>query len=86
MQGITTVDGIEGISFNVDFIDGEGASYWWFNGMLTTDGDLASADFEIWISLEKPHKILIYDYQTGEYMDDFSIIVNRRLTAEKIHF
>lgn len=86
MQGITTVDGIEGISFNVDFIDGEGASYWWFNGMLTTDGDLASADFEIWISLEKPHKILIYDYQTGEYMDDFSIIVNRRLTAEKIYF
>ena len=86
MQGITTVDGIEGISFSVDFIYGENASYWWFNGMLTTDGELEPADFEIWISLEEPHKILIYDYQTGEYIDDFSIISNRKPTEEMIHF
>lgn len=86
MKGITTVEGIEGISFNVDFIYGEDASYWWFNGMLTTYGELAPADFEIWISLEEPHKILIYDYQTGEYIDDFSIISNRRPAEEMIHF
>lgn len=85
MQGITTVDGIEGISFSVDFIYGEDASYWWFNGMLTTDGEFVPADFEIWISLEEPHKILIYDYQTGEYIDDFSIISNRKPADEMIH-
>lgn len=81
-QGITTVEGIEGIRFNVDFIYGEDASYWWFNGMLTTDGELAPADFEIWISLEEPYKILIYDYQTGKYMDDFSMILNRRAVGD----
>ena len=84
MQGITSVEGVEGISFYVDFIYGKDASYWWFNDMLTTDGEFVPADFEIWISLEEPHKILIYDYQTGEYIDDFSIISNRRPT-EVIH-
>ncbi|MDE7176274.1 MAG: zf-HC2 domain-containing protein [Lachnospiraceae bacterium] len=78
MQGITTVEGIEGISFSVDFIYGKDASYWWFNGMLTTDGEFVPADFEIWISLQEPHKILIYDYQTGEYIDDFSVISDRK--------
>ncbi len=82
MQGITTVEGIEGIRFCVDFICGEDASYWWFNGMLTTDGEFVPADFEIWISLKTPHKILIYDYQTGEYIDDFSIISNRRTAGD----
>lgn len=84
MQGITTVEGIEGISFYVDFIYGKDASYWWFNDMLTTDGEFVPADFEIWISLKEPYKILIYDYQIGEYIDDFSIISNRRPT-EMIH-
>ena len=84
MQGITTVEGIEGISFYVDFIYGKDASYWWFNDMLTTDGEFVPADFEIWISLEEPHIILIYDYQKGKYIDDFSIISNRRPT-EMIH-
>lgn len=78
VQGITTVEGIEGICFYVEFIYGEDASYWWSNGMLTTDGEFVPADFEIWISLKEPHKILIYDYQTGEYIDDFSIISNRK--------
>ncbi|MCM1183909.1 MAG: zf-HC2 domain-containing protein [Roseburia sp.] len=86
MQGITTVEGIEGISFSVDFIYGENAAYRLFNGMLTTDGELEPADFEIWISLKEPHKIFIYDYQTGEYTDDFSIISNRRPAEEMIHF
>ena len=82
MKGVTTVEEMEGISFSVDFIYGEDASYWWFNGMLTTDGEFGAADFEIWISLEKPHKILIYDYQTGEYIDDFSMISNRRAAGD----
>ena len=81
-QGITIIEGIEGISFYVNFIYGEDASYCWFNGMLTTDGEFVPADFEIWISLKEPHKILIYDYQTGEYVDDFSIISNRRAVGD----
>lgn len=84
MQGIMTVEGIEGLRFCVDFICGENASYWWFNGMLTTDGEFVPADFEIWISLKEPHKTLFYDYQTGEYTDDFSMISNRR-PAGMIH-
>lgn len=83
MKGITTVEDIEGISFSVDFIYGEDASYWWFNGMLTTDGELEPADFKIWISLNEPHKILIYDYQTGQYIDDFSIISDRKPEQRK---
>ena len=66
----------------MNFIYGEDASYCWFNGMLTTDGEFVPADFEIWISLKEPHKILIYDYQTGEYVDDFSIISNRRAVGD----
>lgn len=85
-QGITIIEGIEGISFYVNFIYGEDASYWWFNGMLTTDGEFVPADFEIWISLKEPHKILIYDYQTGEYIDDFSIISDRKRKEETIRF
>lgn len=46
--------------------------------MLTTDGEMEPADLEIWISLEEPYIIRIYDYQTGEYTDDFSIISNRK--------
>lgn len=76
--GITTVEDMEGIWFSVDFISGENASYWWYNGMLTTYGEVKPADFEIWISLEEPHIIRIYDYQTGEYTDDFSIISDRK--------
>ncbi|MCM1124354.1 MAG: zf-HC2 domain-containing protein [Eubacterium sp.] len=77
-RGITTVEGMEGICFSVDFIRGENSSYWWFNDMLTTDGEMEPADFEIWISLEEPHVIRVYDYQTGGYTDDFSIISDRK--------
>lgn len=55
-------------------IIGENATFWTFNDQLITDGDFESRDFEIRISLDKPYQILIYDYQSGEYTDDYSII------------
>lgn len=75
--GIESVDGREGIRYYVDSIIGEDVTYWRFNDQLITDGDFVPRDFEIWISLEKPYQILIYDYKTGEYSKDYSII-NRK--------
>lgn len=75
--GIESVDGREGVRYYVDSIIGENVTYWRFNEQLVTDGDFVPRDFEIWISLEKPYQILIYDYKTGEYSKDYSII-NRK--------
>ncbi len=72
--GIESVDGVEGVRFSVDSIVGEDASFWTFNDQLITDGEFESRDFEIWISLEKPRQILIYDFRTGKYTDDPSIL------------
>lgn len=76
--GITTVNGEEGISYDVTYLIGEGASFWHFNDQLITDGEFEPADFEIWISLNAPHRILIYDYQTGEWGGDYSVVVESR--------
>ncbi|MCI9035186.1 MAG: hypothetical protein HFJ08_14305 [Lachnospiraceae bacterium] len=72
--GIETVDGIEGVRFCVDYIVGENAVYWGVGDEICTNGAFEPAEFDIWVSLEKPHKIQIYDYHTGEYTEDFSII------------
>lgn len=77
-RGIDRVDGSEGLSFYVDYLLGENVSCWDWNDMLTTDGYLKSADFEIWISLDEPYRILIYDYRTGQWTEDYSIIEERR--------
>ncbi len=60
------------------YLIGEGASFWHFNDQLITDGEFEPADFEIWILLNAPHRILIYDYQTGEWGGDYSVVVERR--------
>ena len=72
--GIETADGTEGIRFCVHSVIGESATFWTFNDQIITDGDLESRDFEIWISLEEPYQILLFDYQTGQYTDDTSIL------------
>ena len=72
--GIETADGTEGIRFCVHSVIGENATFWTFNDQIITDGDLESRDFEIWISLEEPYQILLFDYQTGQYTDDTSIL------------
>lgn len=74
--GIDSIDGVDGISFCVDSVLGENATYWRFNDLLCTDGDLESHPYEIWISLEVPRQIYIYDYRTGEYTEDHSVITD----------
>ena len=69
--GIDVVNGAEGVSYSVDSAIGEDASFWWFNDQLITDGEFDFKPFEIWISLEQPHKILILDYRTGEYTEAY---------------
>ena len=72
--GIESVNGTEGVCFSVTSVIGENASYWTFNDQLITDGEFESRNFDIWISLDEPYQIFIYDYQTGKYTDDHSII------------
>lgn len=74
LDGIESVDGTDGILFSVDTVTGEDAAFWKTEDQLITDGTLEPKDFEIWISLEKPHKILIYDLSTGNYTEDDSVI------------
>ena len=72
--GIESINGTEGICYTVYSVIGENATFWTFNDKLVTDGDFESRDFWIWISIDKPYQILIYDYQQGKYTDDYSII------------
>ena len=74
VSGIEIVDGAEGIRYSVHTIVGENATFWWSNGLLTTDGDLQSRDFDIWISLDTPYQILLFDYETGEFTENADII------------
>lgn len=69
--GIESKNGTDGIRFCVNSAVGENATYWWYGDKLTTDGDFEPQPFEIWISLDEPYQIYIYDYQTGEYTERF---------------
>ncbi len=78
INGINTVNGTEGLTFLLDYLLGEDASYWFWNNQLTTDGELEPAEFDIWISLEEPYQIMIFDYRTGEWTEDYSIVEKQR--------
>lgn len=67
VQGLQIVDGVEGIEYGVTFLSGDEPGYWKLGYMIVTHGDIAEAGYHIWISLEEPHQILIYDFSTGEY-------------------
>lgn len=71
---IETVDGVEGIIYDVDYIVGEKASFWRTNNQIVTDGELKSLDFEIWISTKSPYWILVHSYATGEWTENLSNI------------
>lgn len=82
--GIEIVDGVEGISYSVTTMIGDDAYYWWFNDQLAMYGDFANLDLDIWISLEEPYRILIYDYRTGQYTEDLSVAADRKKDAEPV--
>lgn len=81
-KGIDIVDGTEGISYCVDTMIGDDSYYWWFNDQLVMHGDFANLELDIWISLEEPYQIKVFDYRTGQYSEDFSVIADRKSTAE----
>lgn len=72
--GIQFINKKECVGFSVFSIIGEDATFWRENNMLYTDGEFNPRNFEIWISLEEPREIYIYDYETGEYSNDYTII------------
>ncbi len=82
VRGIETLDGEEGICYSVTTMLGDDAYYWRFNNQLVMYGDFAVLDLDIWISLEEPYHILIHDYRTGEYTEDFSVVADRKQNAE----
>ncbi len=67
IQGLDIVDGMEGISYGVTFLSGDDAGYWKLGHTILMQGELEEAAYDIWISLEEPHQILVHDYSTGEY-------------------
>lgn len=69
VQGIHMVDGAEGILYGVSFMAGDDAWYWKLGYTTVTHGEIEDADYDIWISLEEPHRIRIYDYETGTYTE-----------------
>lgn len=77
-RGTETVNGTEGIRYSVDTMIGEDAYYWWFNDQLVMHGDFGTLDLDIWISLEEPYQILVFDYRTGQYTEDFSVVADRK--------
>lgn len=66
---IHTVDGVEGIMYSVSFLIGEDAYYQRIGDTNITYGEVETADYEVWISLEEPHQIRIYDKETGRYRE-----------------
>ena len=85
-KGMETVDGQDGILYDVTTMIGEDSYYWWFNDQLAMYGDFAPLDLDIWISLEEPYRILIFDYKTGQYTDDLTLVSDRKKNAEPEDF
>lgn len=69
IQGLDIVDGMEGISYGVTFLSGDDAGYWKLGHTILMQGELEEAAYDIWISLEEPHQILVHDYSTGSIGD-----------------
>lgn len=67
VQGLQTVDGVEGIEYGVTFLSGDDPGYWKLGYTIVTHGDMEEAGYHIWVSLEEPHQILVHDFSTGEY-------------------
>lgn len=63
-------DGRKWLTFHVDCVTGENASWWHWGDKIVTDGDLEPTGYEIWVSLSEPRRILFYDYRNGEWIDD----------------
>ena len=61
VQGITVLDGVEGIEYSAMFLLGEDAYWQRFGDQVITYGDIGEAYEYVWISLEEPHEIRRYE-------------------------
>lgn len=68
VQGITVVDGAEGIEYSAMFLLGEDAYWQRFGDQVITYGDIGEAYEYVWISLEKPHEIRRYEREKGAWV------------------
>lgn len=82
LRGIERVDGQDGLLYSVTTMIGEDAYYWRAGDQLIMHGDFCTLDLEIWISLEKPYQIRVFDYRTGAYTEDLSVVGDRKKNAE----
>ncbi|MDE7271898.1 MAG: zf-HC2 domain-containing protein [Lachnospiraceae bacterium] len=69
VRGIHMVDGMEGILYSASLLVGDDAWYWDLGYTTITHGEMEDVDFDIWISLEKPHLIRLYDHGTWTYRE-----------------
>ncbi|MDE6056289.1 MAG: zf-HC2 domain-containing protein [Lachnospiraceae bacterium] len=69
VQGLHIVDGMEGIMYSVTFFEGDDAGYQKLGYTIIMYGEMEDADFYIWISLEEPRQIRLYEYETGTYRE-----------------
>lgn len=69
VRGLHMVDGMEGILYSASLLVGDDAWYWNLGYTTVTHGEMEDVGFDIWISLEEPHQIRLYDYGAGTYRE-----------------
>lgn len=62
--GIRTAEGTQWLSFQLDHLSGDYTTLYYLNNSLVTDGELEFADYGVWVSLEEPFQVRLYDYKT----------------------
>lgn len=84
--GIMELDGKKGFSYSVHHLFGEDVWHQYFLNRLVMHGDVKGGDFLMWISLEEPHQIFVYDFPGGGYTQDTSVILKYKEDLEEKEF
>lgn len=66
-------DGRDWMVFSIDHVVGEGAAWWYYGDRMVTDGDLEPVGSEVWVTLDEPHEVWIYDYTAGTFQRNDSM-------------
>lgn len=82
-EEMVELDGKKMASFSVEHLFGEDVWYGYYGGRLVMHGDNQSEDYKIWISIEEPYSIFVYNRVTGEYTQDTSVILQYRKGLEE---
>lgn len=84
--GIREKEGKKWVTYSIDHLFGEDIWHQYFNGQLILHGEIKLGDFEMWITWEEPHQILVHHYQKGEYTQDTSVILEYKKELEEKEF